>query len=155
VSSFKVRVKLPSALAFATDAKLAVLADVLVRQTVDRIRAGGDEQVTFAPKADGGIPLVGNGGGPLIDSLRPVVTDGRFAVVSDFVGAVILRDGTVGKGGTLPTIRPKRAKALAFKVGGVMRYAKSVDLPPRPYMRFTPANLRELADVLFGTVPPT
>jgi hypothetical protein len=152
VSDFAVKIKMP--LVAEMEGRRALLADVLVRQTVDRIRAGGDEQVTFAPRTGGGIPLVGNGGGVLIESLRPVVTEKRFAVVSDFVGAGILRDGTVGKGGTRPTIRPKRAKALAFKMGGFLRFAKQVDLPPRPYMRFTPANLRELADVLFGRKPP-
>lgn len=68
----------------------------------------------------------------------------QYAAVQEF--------GTVGKGGLLPTIRPKRAKALAIPQGkaltpsGIPRYASPRDYPGE--LKFIPIRSGELVGIL-------
>jgi len=94
---------------------------------------------------------LGVGENRLRGSLWPGAQESRTKVVSVSLGEVVGRVGTsvphgkiheygtVGAGGTLPDIIPKRAKALRFQVGSGSGarwvYAKRVKMPPRPYIR--------------------
>ena len=125
------------------------MALVLLRQTQERILAGGDEEYTFPPldfpRKDGSTnqPLLGNR--TIYESLYATADSDRFGVKSRFIGARIQQEGTVGKGGKLRTIRPKRAKVLAFQgPGGRIIFARKVDIRPRHYLRLTQGDKAEL-----------
>lgn len=149
---YRIKIKFPESLKGPGLAvKREQMAPVLLRQSRDRIAAGGDDDYTFPPlantRADGGPPLSGH---TLPDSLRTFVTGGSFGVTSDFVGAAVLLHGTVGKGGSLPTIVPKRAKVLRFWVGGKVVFAHKVDIEPRKYLRLSGENVAEFGRILSG-----
>ena len=152
--------------------KKSAMADVLLRQVEDRIRRGGDDEYTFPPldfaRPDGSSnnPLF-HTGQHLWASLKTFVSAGAFGVYSTFKGAKVLLRGTVGKGGTLPTIRPVNANALYLPLtvagqaaapegrvlpGALDRlqrgkdylFVKKVDIRPRKFFRLTFGNKLEL-----------
>nr|WP_299152128.1 phage virion morphogenesis protein [uncultured Tateyamaria sp.] len=45
-------------------------------------------------------------------------------------------------------IKPKKAKALAFKAGGDSVFAKQVTIPARPYMGVSTDNAREIESAI-------
>ncbi len=65
--------------------------------------------------------------GQTIDDLEAVVFIGPPA--SKY--ARIQEKGTVGAGGSMPDIIPKRAKALRFEIDGEVFFSKRVAIPPR------------------------
>ena len=153
-------------------AKKELMAQALLRQTQNRVRNGGDEEYRFPaldfPRPDGTTanPLFRTGK-HLLESLKAFVMTESFGLKSRFKGADVLNKGTVGKGGTLPTIRPTNATALFIpltskgekagskgyqrvKKGKDFIWVKSVDLKPRNYLRISAANRKEFADILAG-----
>lgn len=171
---FRVRFEFPSLSAENVAQKKPAMTYVLLRQVQDRIRSGGDEEYTFPPldfaRPDGsrGRPLYQNGK-LLLDSMKPFVTEQNFGVSSNFIGARVQLRGTVGKGGTLPTIVPRNAKALylplspagqqATNGGRVMPtalkdlkrgkdylFVKKVDIRPRKFFRLTAGNKKQLIE---------
>lgn len=110
-------------------ARMKQIAILLQEQTIDRIEQGGDDEITFAP-LDFPRPT-GETDNPLFSTgihLRDSIThgvdhDGPW-VGSTFIGSAILQFGTKGKGGKLPTIVPKTAKALFIPL--TTKAAKSV-----------------------------
>jgi phage gpG-like protein len=99
------------------------VSKLLMEQTLDRIESGGDDEITFEPlkfdRPNGSRdrPLWGNGS-HLHSSITSGVDEDGPWVGSTFEGANVHQFGTVGGSsrdsgsGTLPTIKPKRAKAL-------------------------------------------
>jgi phage gpG-like protein len=95
----------------------------LKRQTLDRIRHGGDDEIKFAP-LDFARPMGGKGsplfatGRHLYRSIAYGLDSESVWVGSNFIGARVHQYGTVGKSspgvgqGRLPSIVPVRAKAL-------------------------------------------
>jgi hypothetical protein len=153
-------------------ARKELMAAALLRQVQNRIKNGGDEEYLFPaldfPRPDGSTnnPLY-HTGKHLLESLKTFVTTEAFGLKSRFKGAEVLNKGTVGKGGTLPTIRPTDASALfipltskgeklgskgwqRLKKGKDFIWVKSVDLKPRNYLRISAANRKEFADILAG-----
>jgi phage gpG-like protein len=93
------------------------IAEALQRQVLARIVNGGDSEYKFPPldfdRPEGGKqnPLYDTGS-HLHDSItHGIDSDGPW-VGSTFIGARVHQFGTKGKGGELPTIVPKKGKAL-------------------------------------------
>jgi hypothetical protein len=103
------------------------MGEVLVRQTQDRLRNGGDDEVKFSPldfpRPDGTTdhPLF-HGGGYLLDHISAAFNRHSVFCGSEQEGSRVLLLGTEGKFGVgpdgsmvrgkLPTIKPVHAKAL-------------------------------------------
>ena len=131
------------------------------------------------PRIDGTTanPLLRTGAN-LANTLTHGTGPKTFFVGSRFIGARVHQYGTIGKGGLLPSIVPVRAKALFVPMskygaksvleGGErvyktksgkakelrqhkdFRFLQKVDIRPRPYLRLTAADRRELVAVGFG-----
>lgn len=115
---FKLSINLGSS--FSEDSinrKKQACAEVLLKQTFNRIWDGGDDDYRFPPldfpRPDGtrDNPLY-HTGLHLLPSIHTIIGRGFFGVASRFIGARVLNFGTVGKGGKLPSIVPKNAMAL-------------------------------------------
>lgn len=93
------------------------IAILLQEQTIDRIETGGDDEIRFSPlefprpSGDTDNPLFSTGI-HLRDSITHGVDPDGPWTGSTFIGSAVLQFGTKGKGGKLPTIVPKNAKAL-------------------------------------------
>lgn len=152
----------------AIERKKIAMAETLLRQTYNRIWDGGDDDYRFPPldypRPDGSTanPLY-HTGLHLLPSIHSFVRPGEFGVGSRFIGAKVLLKGTVGKGGSLPSIRPVNALALfipmstrgqstgpvkgggsGLKRGVDFRFAQKVDIRPRQYFRLSRLNRHEL-----------
>ena len=94
-----------------TEADKARMGTLLLQQVTDRFmtsgRSGG---VTWKPTRSGRAPLRGNSG--LLNSFVIRIHRDGVGVYSTAKFARVHQLGTVGAGGVLPTIRPKKAKAL-------------------------------------------
>ena len=130
------------------------MAETVAKQTKKRIRQGGDDEVRFAPldfpRKDGSKnrPLF-HTGQHLMNSIKPGYTAKSAWAETDFIGAEVLLLGTVGKGGELPTIKPKKPHGvIVFPGHKGMVFSKKVDINPRPYMRFSKRDVEELQDVV-------
>lgn len=131
---------------------LMTMAERRLEQMQNNIWNGGIDGVPFAKTTDGRVPL-GWPSGTVGGSFHPFVEGQMFGIKSQFVGAEILLKGTTGKGGTLPPIRPKRAKALRFTIGNTVIFAMKSEFPPRPYTSMSRKDRMELAAILFGKRP--
>jgi phage gpG-like protein len=184
----------------ATRKKNKLIAELLKEQTLDRIQTGGDDEIRFTPLK---YPRpTGDKDNPLYDTgthLHDSITHGTDPdgpwVGSTFIGANVHQFGTKGKGGRLPPIVPKKAKALfipltplaaksvgafeaaAGRPGGIRKVRKGVrrrggrrtfvdlekgkdfilvqkvEIPPRPFLRVSPQNLSEIAEIIGGGEP--
>lgn len=107
----------------AFDAAKFRMTKALMRQTKDRIVNGGDDELRFAPldflRPDGSQdhPLH-HTGGYLLKSLGAGYDSTMIWVGSKADGALVHQEGTVGKGGTLPSIVPREHGAPATTTGG-------------------------------------
>lgn len=143
----------------AIKAKMAIL---LQEQTIDRIEASGDDEIQFKPlprdRPNGSRtrPLFDTGSHILDSITNGVDPDGAW-VGSSFDGAPIHQFGTVGADspdvgtGTLPTIRPVRAKALFIPL--TPRAQKSVRVPSGPKMVRKGSKKGKTGPVMFDLVP--
>jgi phage gpG-like protein len=158
----------------ATPERLAALGLYLVQQVKDRFRSqGASGGRPWLPKRrqDGRAVLTGRIGRLLNSFAHAIVGKSSVAVFSDTPYAKVHQLGTVGKGGTLPTIYPRRARALwipltdaaarmgptrmvvgrggfrgaksALVAGKDFIFAKKVDIPPR---RMLPESRNEQAN---------
>jgi phage gpG-like protein len=99
------------------ESRQQAIARLIKEQTLTRIQEGGDDELQFAPldfarpTGDRDNPLYDTGT-HLLDSITSGVDEDGPWVGSDFIGAAVHQFGTKGKGGKLPTIVPKQAKAL-------------------------------------------
>jgi phage gpG-like protein len=111
------------------------MAVKLQEQTIDRIREGNFTPLDF-PRYDGSQdqPLW-HTGSHLIHSISHKSDANSFSVGSSFIGARVHQFGTKGKGGTLPSIVPKRAKALF------------VPMTPRGFKSFLMGDVAERRDI--------
>ncbi len=50
-------------------------------------------------------------------------------------------------------IRPKNARALMFRIGGHVVHARQVNIPPRPYLGFGPADEEAVLDAIDVLLP--
>ncbi len=113
----------------ATQRRKRRIGQIMLEQVIDRVESGGDEEEKFAPldftRPNGSKdnPL-NDTGTHLLRSLAYGFDEKGVWVGSNFIGAAIQNLGTVGKGGTLPTIRPVIADALFLPL--TPRAAKSV-----------------------------
>src|SRR5688500_2545963 len=106
-----------------TTRMMEVVAFFMVQQVRDRFRtsgqSGGTSWVQKKAKGwghdDGRKPLTGPTSN-LLDSYQGYGTADRAVAYSDDPKSLVNQLGTVGAGGTLPTIRPKRAKALFIPI---------------------------------------
>lgn len=157
----------------AIERKKKALSEVMLRQVQDRLRHGGDDEITFHPldfaRYDGstGSPLYWTGK-HLYDSLESGYDARSIWVQCTHPAALMQQLGTVGKGGKLPTIRPRKAKALYIpkspqgasavdasghvtgdlddlEAGKDYIFVKKVDIWPRPFLRISRKNREELA----------
>ncbi len=87
----------------------------------------------------------------LVKSLTMEVSGTRVMVGSNRIYARVHQFGG--------TIRPKRANALVFRLGGVgprggpgFVHARAVTIPARPYLGFGPADQRAVMDVVQGEI---
>lgn len=114
---------------------------LLMEQTIDRIESGGDDEIAFKklprdrPNGSKDRPLYDTGS-HLLDSITyGTEADGPW-VGTTWEGARVHQFGTVGAGadgvgqGTLPTIKPVRAKALFIPL--TTRAQKSVRVKSGP-----------------------
>jgi phage virion morphogenesis protein len=126
---------------------MKILAQVLVRQTKDRIKDGKTPQGTpFAPL------------NPLYRKTKkgPGILRGATGHLRNLIAAS--NDATQARASTaLPyarihqfggTIRPKNAPALIFSMGGEDFAVQSVTIPARPYMGISPGNRAEIVDTI-------
>ena len=109
------------------------IALAMQEQVMDRIQNGGDTEISFKqldfPRVHGdkANPLYDTGSHLFSSITHGVDSDGPW-VGSTFKGGRVHQFGTKGKGGTLPTIVPKRAKALFIPLSP--RAARSERIPP-------------------------
>jgi len=97
------------------------IGKVMEDQVLRRLHEGGDEEGRFAPLD---FPrATGDTGGPLYSTGEHLINRITFGfdqkaawVGTNFIGARVQNFGTKGKGGLLPTIRPKNAKALFLPI---------------------------------------
>lgn len=104
--------------------------------SVKRNITDGGRPKKFAPKADGTPATLRGRTGLLVAGINGRVEGNNIVIASPRVQSAILHFG--GKT-SAHIIRPRRAKALAFNVGGNTVFAKSVNhpgsrFPARPYM---------------------
>jgi phage gpG-like protein len=138
------------------------IAILLQEQTIDRIEASGDDEIQFKslprdrPNGSRTRPLYDTGS-HLLDSItNGVDADGAW-VGSTFEGAKIHQFGTVGADspeigpGTLPTIRPVRAKALFIPL--TPRAQKSVRVASGPKITRKGSGRNKKGPVMFDLVP--
>ncbi|WP_224825597.1 phage virion morphogenesis protein [Cognatishimia sp. MH4019] len=86
----------------------------------------------------GSAPLYASGA--LHDSIDYQTGLGQVTIGSPLIYAAIHHFGGV--------IKAKIGKALAFMAGNKKVFAKSVTMPARPYLGISPANAREIEDVV-------
>jgi len=140
----------------------AQMAFLLQEQTNDRIETSGDDEISFEtlprdrPNGSRDRPLYDTGS-HLLDSItHGVDADGAW-VGSTFQGAKIHQFGTVGARaadvgqGTLPTIRPVRAKALFIPL--TTRAQKSVRVGSGPKITRMGSRKAKGTNVMFDLVP--
>lgn len=159
----------------AIQRKKRLIGEAMLKQTQERLRHGGDDEITFHPldysRPDGSSnsPLFWSGKS-LYDSLESGYDASSVWVSCTHPSALVHQLGTVGKGGKLPTIKPKRAKALYIPksmegmnaIGADGRitgdlddleagidyiFVKKVDIWPRPFLRLSRKNREELAEI--------
>ena len=138
--------------------KIAVL---LQEQTIDRIESSGDDEIQFKPlprdrpNGSRGRPLWDTGSHILDSITSGVDADGAW-VGSTFEGSNIHQFGTVGADspevgqGTLPTIRPVRAKALFIPL--TVRAQKSVRVSSGPKIVRRGSTRNRTGPVMFDLV---
>lgn len=112
----------------------------------------------FAPldykRLDGSTenPLLATGK-HLLKSIHGFTTRYSFGVGTNFIGARIHQYGTVGKGGTMPTIRPKKGRSLRIPVYAGEKngkpqkdhvYADHADIHPRPFFSISDEEIRDV-----------
>ena len=78
--------------------------------------------------------------GNLRDSLTHQFDDDGFVYGSQRVYSALMHFGG--------TVRPKNAKALAFKLNGKKIFAKSVTIPARPYVGFDAEDVADFTKIL-------
>ncbi|MBK1868258.1 phage virion morphogenesis protein [Aestuariivirga sp. YIM B02566] len=115
-----------------------------VSQTQQRIATEkrSPDGAPWAPNRRGGsiLMLMGH----LLGSLSHQVGSDQVSWGSNLVYAAIHQRGG--------TIRPKRAKRLAFRVGNQMVFARQVNIPARPYLGFSSANLAEIRETVHAWI---
>lgn len=129
---------------------MQAVGTVLVRNTEDRLGQG------FAPDGTAWAPLnaayasVKRGPGILVASgmLRRSITyaAGHNNVV---VGTNRIYGGIQQFGGV---IRPNKARALVFRLGGRLVHARSVRIPARPYLGISATDRRDVIETIDGFV---
>lgn len=109
-------------------------------QTRQRIRdeKAAPDGTPWKPNARGSGELYAQGN--LYESIDYRVNGNDIEVGSSLVYAAIHHFGGI--------IKPKNAKALAFRVGGKSVFAKSVTIPARPYLGLSSDNRDELESVI-------
>lgn len=121
----------------------AELADGLARlgasQSQRRIETEkrSPEGAAWVANREGGSILFRTGSN-LRDSIDHRSTDTVAAWGTGWIGARVHQFGA--------TIRPKDGGRLAFMVGGKQVFARSVTIPPRPYLGVSADNARELEE---------
>jgi len=138
------------------------MATLLQEQTLDRIEQSGDDEISFKklprdrPNGSRDRPLYDTGS-HLIDSLASgVEADGAW-VGTTFEGAKVHQFGTVGADapdvgqGTLPTIKPVRAKALFIPL--TPRAQKSVRVKSGPKVIRQGSGKKKGKTINFDLVP--
>lgn len=137
----------------ATPERLEAIGVFLVQQVKKRFATRGlSGGVSWPKKArnDGRAILTGRTGALLNSFFSVIVGRNAVAVASSTPYAKVHQLGTIGKGGKLPTIRPRRAKALwipmndraarfgpgapGLRKGKDFFFARKVDIPPRPML---------------------
>lgn len=119
---------------------LEVIGRLVQLQTRRRIRSEkiGPNGELWPHNRKGSAPLYDTG--TLHDSIDYSVGLGEVKVGSPLAQAAILHFGGV--------IKPKKAKALAFKSGNKTIFAKQVTIKPRPYIGLSGQNASEIEEVV-------
>lgn len=126
----------------ATPGVLEAVAFFMVQQTRDRFRTGGASGGTaWVPKKarswgfDDGRALLTGKTARLLDSYQGYGTDARAVLFSDDPKSKLHQLGTVGAGGVLPTIRPRKAKALFIPLTDRAQDSDRLTGPPAAWVR--------------------
>jgi len=119
---------------------LDMLGGLVAEQTKERIATEKTSPDGAPWKANrrGGSTLVLEGN--LLGSIDHHVSSSKAEIGSPLIYAAIHHYGG--------TIKAKSGKKLAFGVGNQMYFMDSVDIPARPYLGLSAANLRELENEL-------
>lgn len=106
-----------------TPAKVQIIATYCLQQTKERFATGGvsggmpwPQKFLRSVGYDDGRAILTGATGELLNSFIGYGEDNRAIMASNSPYALIHQLGTVGKGGVLPTIVPKRAKALFIPI---------------------------------------
>jgi phage gpG-like protein len=121
---------------------LAIIGEIGRTSIVRNFEEGGRPGKWPESKAKhGGKTLVKQGfAGGLVGSISPVVQGNVLVIGTNKIYAAIHNFGGV--------IKPKKGKALAFKIGGKTVFAKQVKIPQREFMVIQDEDKAEMVEAL-------